>query len=383
VEKASEANYVLAKDVAARPDKIYEGQRITDFSPETTANWDWFNKIGINAGQAERSAATDTVSDLAKFEADRVKANVVNPMTAGGQDISPYLNPYIANVEDKALSNLDRSRTLALQGNAAKAQAAKSFGGSRSAIIDAVTNSETARQMGDLSANLRKAGWDSATGLLGQDVNRINAARDFNAQAKNQAALANQQAGLSSAGIRGSAADRLRGLATDQESDAFRDYALKADIGSQKQARSQALLDQAAADWQYKEDEPVRDLNLRLAALGMSPYGKTETSTKTTSGGDNPNRTDWATVGLGGMKLLGGLFSMFSDDSAKTDKEKVGELDNGLGVYAYRYKNDPKSYPKTVGLMASEVEKVKPQAVKRMPGKKGKKIVDYANAMGW
>jgi hypothetical protein len=61
--------------------------------------------------------------------------------------------------------------------------------------------------------------------------------------------------------------------------------------------------------------------------------------------------------GLGGSLLgaVGGL----SDRGDKTDIQKLGEND-GLPIYAYRYKDDPKSYPKSVGPMAQDVEKAMP-----------------------
>jgi hypothetical protein len=61
--------------------------------------------------------------------------------------------------------------------------------------------------------------------------------------------------------------------------------------------------------------------------------------------------------GLGGSLLgaVGGL----SDRSDKTDIEKLGDS-GGLPMYAYRYKDDPKTYPKTVGPMAQDLEKQQP-----------------------
>ena len=48
---------------------------------------------------------------------------------------------------------------------------------------------------------------------------------------------------------------------------------------------------------------------------------------------------------------------IFSDRRDKTDIEKLG-IDplTGLPMYAYRYKSDPKTYPKVVGPMAQDME---------------------------
>lgn len=39
-------------------------------------------------------------------------------------------------------------------------------------------------------------------------------------------------------------------------------------------------------------------------------------------------------------------------------------------MHAYRYKGDPKSYPKTVGPMAGEVEKQYPGTTRKIGGKR-------------
>lgn len=87
---------------------------------------------------------------------------------------------------------------------------------------------------------------------------------------------------------------------------------------------------------------------------------------------------------------LGGLFTGIgqgigsliglSDDKAKKNKERHGDIDGKMGLWTFNYKTEPPGTPKHVGLMASEVEKVKPSAVKR--GKDGLRRVDYGKALG-
>lgn len=83
---------------------------------------------------------------------------------------------------------------------------------------------------------------------------------------------------------------------------------------------------------------------------------------------------------LGGLMGLGGKLIGLSDDDAKKDKKRLGDVDGEMGLWEFRYKNEPKTQPKHVGLMASEVEKEKPSAVKR--GKDGLRRVDYGKALG-
>lgn len=73
---------------------------------------------------------------------------------------------------------------------------------------------------------------------------------------------------------------------------------------------------------------------------------------------------------------IGGLFAL-SDERAKTDKKKLAETKDGLGLYSYRYKGSPQTY---VGVMAQEAERHKPSAV--MTGSDGLKRVDYGKLFG-
>jgi hypothetical protein len=78
--------------------------------------------------------------------------------------------------------------------------------------------------------------------------------------------------------------------------------------------------------------------------------------------------------------LLGGLGSLFSlsDDNAKKNKTRHGDVKGKMGVWSYNYKGEPAGTPKHVGLMASEVERSVPGAIKR---KGGLRYVNYEKAL--
>jgi hypothetical protein len=78
---------------------------------------------------------------------------------------------------------------------------------------------------------------------------------------------------------------------------------------------------------------------------------------------------------LSGLGGLAGLF-MLSDARAKEDIEKIAETKDGMGLYSYRYKGDPKTQ---IGLMAQEVAKKKPKAV--AVGGDGLMRVNYKEAL--
>lgn len=82
---------------------------------------------------------------------------------------------------------------------------------------------------------------------------------------------------------------------------------------------------------------------------------------------------------MGGLMSLGGTLGsafMLSDERAKENIQKVGNTDNGLGVYAYNYKGDDTPQ---VGLLAQEVQKKKPSAVAKRPD--GLLAVNYSAAL--
>lgn len=81
----------------------------------------------------------------------------------------------------------------------------------------------------------------------------------------------------------------------------------------------------------------------------------------------------WGAI-MSGAKLAASAAPMFSDERLKEDIEPVGELYDGSNVYRYRYKGD--ATPR-IGLMAQEVEKVRPDAVTEIAGYKA---VDYGRA---
>ena len=72
---------------------------------------------------------------------------------------------------------------------------------------------------------------------------------------------------------------------------------------------------------------------------------------------------------------LGGLFAL-SDERAKDDKKKIGETKDGLGIYSFKYKGSNKT---ETGLMAQEVKKKKPGAVRTRPD--GLFEVNYGKAL--
>ena len=326
VNEAAQSNYKMAQQVAGRPLQQYEGERVAAPSDMTTQG---YNMLKSGAG-----AETPWINSAAD----------VFQRTTGPLDVNQYLNPYTNEVEQRAIGNANTALDQQLRGVTDAATKARAFGGSRAAVESGVTRAEGVRGIGDLSAQLRAQGFDVAS--------RNALADRTGMQAGASGLLSAAGAGQ---GARMSDASALLGA------------------GAQETGSRQKVIDAAMGKFEEARNYPVEQLNLLLASLGMSPYGKTETGTKTATA--EKEGTDWATLGLGVLKTIPSLVAM-SDRNAKTDITKL--TDGDIPMYAYRYKGDPKSYPKVVGPMAQDIEKKIPSAVKKL-GKH--KVIDINNLM--
>ena len=112
--------------------------------------------------------------------------------------MAAYQNPYESDVVQTALSDIERSRQLALQQGAAQATRARAYGGSRQAVAEAETNRAALEQAARTSAQLRAQGFETAGRMAAQDVGYgLQGAQQRLAAAQQLGALTQaQQAGM-------------------------------------------------------------------------------------------------------------------------------------------------------------------------------------------
>jgi hypothetical protein len=285
VEEAGKENLRIANQISARPYLNYPGNLTATFTPEQEAAFGLAQRsVGLTAplygmaGQAIGGVSQYTPTDVTA--PSFLQANV-----------SQYMNPYTENVINRASEAA--MRQLQLQQNQIASQAARAgaFGGSRQGIQEGVAAAETARGIGDLTAQLQAQSYGQAQQAIAADQARAQ-----------QAALANQAAGLQAAGIRLQGGQGLANLGGLAQQAALTDVATIGAVGQARQELAQRQLDEAYARFQEERNYPVEALNLRLAALGALPYGKETTST--TSGMPTGN-TALAALGAGGSFLTG------------------------------------------------------------------------------
>lgn len=99
------------------------------------------------------------------------------------QDLGRYMNPYEAGVIQAGLEDIGRAEEQARGARAARATAARAFGGSRAAIEEGIAAGEAARERNRFVAEQRARGFREAAALREADVGREQAVRLSNQQA--------------------------------------------------------------------------------------------------------------------------------------------------------------------------------------------------------
>ena len=368
VDAQAQANLAFANEVANRPFQQYTGQTIApltgyfDKASGLLGTLDDYQKYYGDAGSALQRAIG--------YNPNQYTPETVSAMMLPQMDRGAYMNPYIDYTEKRAIDNATRAGQAAQTNLAAAAAKGGGQGGSRQAIQQAVQGAETARGIGDLSAELRSKAYDTATQAMMSDAARKLQA-DTQTGSWAQQAKSEYERNKLEANQQHIAAAKAKADVADQgQQSRMNQIASYLGFNEIKQAQQQRYYDRAREMWENEWNYPLQQLNLRLAALGMTPYGHTETGFSQTKSGGGGGIGQ--ALGIGGQLL--GMLAGFSDREAKVDIEEVGEHPVlPIPLYAYRYKKDPKSYPKVIGPMAQDVEKVAPHLVRKV-GKR--RVVD-------
>lgn len=134
-------------------------------------------------------------------------AKYIDPAQVTNLGISSMMNPYISNVVNSTLTDLNRSRQMAMNDNNAAAVRAGAFGGSRQAVQNALTNEAYDRNTASTLANLYSQGYDTALG-----------AAQYNAGNQQAANLANQSSYYQNANLGLGAANQLYNIGQGYQS---------------------------------------------------------------------------------------------------------------------------------------------------------------------
>lgn len=370
-----QSNYQSGMATADRPYQAYGGQLVANLNGDQT---DLFSRIRAlqGTGAQQIGQAQNIVSGVAGYTPQQVgtgqTAQQVGTQSLSGADLSGYINPYTQQVLGSALSDLDRQRVLAQNDNNAKAIAAGAFGGSQAAVRQGVTDAEAARAAGQLSAQINADAFTNAQTQFQTDQARAlsaaqgNQSSDLQAQQLRLAAQqANQDAGLQGANLSLNAGNVLGQLAATGNQITSNELGLLDTAGQQQYQQNQNALNALYQQFLEQRDYPIQQQNIRNAAYAGQQFTPTQISTSNNGAGNTLGQV------LGAGTSLAGIYSLLSDARMKKNKQKLGkDPATGVDIYAYDYKSDTKSTGKRIGVMAQDVEKVRPDAVREIGGVK-------------
>lgn len=284
---------------------------------------------GANAGvgQAQIGQATGIAGGVGTYKPQNIGAGQV-----GDADLSKYMNPYQDQVIDAGLSKLDNFRKQALVGNSQSAGSG-AWGGSRHGVADSLTNSNFIDQAGSFVSSLLQGGYDRATGLAGQDIDRTFGADQFNVNSGLQGQQLNLGAANSIAGF-GQAANQL----------GAGDASLINSFGQQAQGTEAANNQAAYEEWLRTQGLPLELAGAYGGLLGGIP-AIVDNKSKGSSVGANTSFT-------------------YSDYRLKEDFSHVVTDGNGIDWFDYTIKATGQ---RERGVIAQQVAAIKPQAVRVAP----------------
>lgn len=296
LEGVTKDNIAIADAISKRGYEDFPGQMTAGFSPEQEAAFRYMQEgVGMTDPLYQRAAAV--TNDVSSYNPSMVTPGAigferVNAPSFLQGDINAYMNPYISNVENAALDRLQGATKMGINRIGDQARSAGAFGGSRQGIAEGVALGEASRSAGELSANLRSQGFNTAASLMQADNQRAMQAAlanqaagittgQSNLDALMRSQLANQSAGLQGANLRLNAAGQLGTVAQQAQNARLLDASTIEQVGMQRQQQQQQLLDEAYSRWNERRNYPIEMLNLRLGATSATPYGQTSTQTST------------------------------------------------------------------------------------------------------
>jgi len=277
-----------AEDVFSQPYTAYQGQRIAPLNPmEQAAANVYTNQILPESGQ------------LAAIGAQTYDANTA----------ATYANPYEQQVISGALGDLGEAYGQTQKQMNAQAIGAGAFGGSRQGIENVLGRERYLDTVGDTSARLRQAGFESGANRFAQD----RAAQLQSAQSQ-IGALGQSAAGLAGFGT------QARGIEQAGLAENYRDFIEEREYGA-GQIRQMVGALSGAPIRSYGEE---RSGSVGTPVAGPSTFGQ----------------------------VAGALTAIQSDIRLKDDIKLVGKSPSGIKIYNFKYKGDDKKYQ---GVMAHQV----------------------------
>lgn len=125
-----------------------------------------FSKSKQNSSSTQNSSQTFDpdikAALLANVQGAQQRAAGLQYQPIIGADIQGFQNPYTSSVVDATNAQMEQARQQAISSGHATAVGQSAFGGSRTGVLDALTNKDYMAQMASTDASLNSAGYDKA-----------------------------------------------------------------------------------------------------------------------------------------------------------------------------------------------------------------------------
>lgn len=330
----------------------YTGDLYAGMDPETVSAINNLVSYAANKGQQnadKTTAAGDALADPNKLQVslDSFRsAAMADPTQANINAATAYANnPAIDGMIDAASRDVTRNLyENTVPGIDRAASAGGNINSSRAGVAQGIAMRGAQDQIGDISAGIRGDAYNRGLALA-------EGARGTNLSALGQ-----------SAGLYGDAMNTSLNALGMGNSMALGNYGAAIDASKMFQQDRQGQLDADFMRWNGNDTRQSDLLNRYYGIIGANNWGGTQTTTEKNSGNIFGKLVGAASTAA----------SIFSDPRLKENIVKIGELEDGLGVYEYDYLWGEHAQ----GVMADEVEQMRPWAMGPTVG--GFKTVNYA-----
>jgi len=252
----------------------FPGAQIAGFTPEQQA--------AFETGRQQFTGLAGTpLGRASTYYAPALAATALGTAEIDEADIQRRMDPFLQNVVDIAKREATRDEEAAIQGRAAQAVGAGSFGGTRQGLVEAEAERNLAERLGDIQARGLSVAFQNAQQAAEQQRQReLGGGRQF-------AAL---------------------GDVTGQR--ARSDIAGLAGVGETQQQRNQQALDIARQEFLQEQQFPASTLQKYASLVRGFPYtmGGTQVKKSTVP---TPSFAQTLTGGLGTAAGLYGMFGGF------------------------------------------------------------------------
>ena len=296
-----------AQDIAGREFTPYEGERVAGMSGLQQQAMGGYGALSM--GSPLYGQAAETYGQLSQMQAPTADAAQIGQVgTLAGADIGQYMSPYTQQVIESGLRDIGGAQDMALGQQGAQATAAKALGGSRHGVAEAETRKAYGQQAADFIGKQRANAFQQAQQAAQFDITGQQQRAIQQAQLGQQAGLANQQAALQAAQMRGSAAAGLGGIAGQQLQSQLAGLGAQMQAGEASRGLNQAALDAMYAEFARQQDFPLTGLSALTSAASGIPSGYGTTTQQ--YGGMGPALGAFGSLGMGlgprGFGLFGG-----------------------------------------------------------------------------